>query len=112
MLGTDLHSLVNLSSGLLDLVGLLLVFFGAIQAVYLLFLIEIGKNENKFKKYENTKRIFIQKLIFSLDFFVAADLLKLVYAPSQEEVFLIAATVAIRTVLSYSLSREVHLHSD
>jgi uncharacterized membrane protein len=74
--------------------------------------IEATRCKQRFLEYENTKRILIQKLIFGLDFLVAADLLRLVVVTTMEEIIQIALIVAIRSVLAWSLSKEVHLHEE
>jgi uncharacterized membrane protein len=95
----------------LSFVGVILVLFGSILAAYHIFTIEVKRPKNTFHKYEDAKRVFIQKLIFALDFFVAADILKLVVRPSSlEELFVIGGIVAIRTTLSHFLGKEIHLH--
>lgn len=94
----------------LEAIGVLLVIYGSLLAVLGLIKIEL-KHKKKFHPYEHIKRVFIQKMIFGLDFFVAADLLRLVN-PTMERVITIGAIVVIRTILSYSLSREIHLHKD
>ncbi len=95
----------------LSLAGVILVAFGSFLAIHLIIRIEIQKPKNLFHKYEDAKRVFIQKLIFALDFFVAADMLKLVARPSNiDELLVIGGIVAIRTTLSYFLGKEIHLH--
>lgn len=91
--------------------GVIVVIFGVIQAVTAVILVEL-KGKQKFRGYEHAKRIFSQKMIFGLDFFVAADIFKLVVTPSIGELYILGATVAIRSVLSYFLSKEVHLHKE
>ena len=95
----------------LDLMGALIVIYGSLQAFASVLKLESG-SKKKFHPYENIKRTYVQKLILALDFFVAADLLKLVAMPTMEEIFLIAIIVVIRTVLNYSLSKEIHLHKE
>jgi len=112
MLDIMLEIIDNLSL-LLSLFGVVLVIYGALLAMYKIVIIELGGKNQRFRRYENAKRIFIQKLIFALDFFVAADILRLVVRPSSlEELFVIGGIVTIRTILSYFLSREVHLHKE
>ncbi|MBN1169426.1 DUF1622 domain-containing protein [Candidatus Micrarchaeota archaeon] len=97
---------------LLDLTGISMILFGVVLSVYRILKIEIKRHKNRFREYENTKRIFIQKLIFGLDFFVARDLLKLVIVETQGEILNIAFIVIVRTLLSWSLSKEIHLHEE
>jgi uncharacterized membrane protein len=94
----------------LEAIGVLLVIYGSLLAIIKLIGIEF-RQKKKFHPYEHAKRIFIQKMIFGLDFFVAADLLRLVN-PTMERIITIGAIVIIRTILSFSLSREIHLHKD
>lgn len=96
---------------ILNLMGALIVIYGSLQAFFRVLRIEFG-SKKKFHPYEHTKRTYVQKLILALDFFVAADLLKLVAMPTMEEIILIAIIVAIRTLLNYSLSKEIHLHEE
>ncbi|MCP4646196.1 MAG: DUF1622 domain-containing protein [bacterium] len=95
----------------LNFMGALIVIYGSIQAFTKVLKIEF-KSKKKFHPYENVKRTYVQKLILSLDFFVAADLLKLVVQPTIDEIILIALIVAIRTLLNYSLNKEIHLHEE
>ena len=103
-------ALENISIAI-GLVGVLILFYGALHAIYRIIKIE-AVHRKRFHHYEHAKRVFAQKIIFALDFFVAADLLRLAVAVSMEEIVSIAFIVAIRTVLSWSLSREVHLHKE
>jgi len=96
---------------ILNIMGALIVIYGSLQAFVKILKIEF-KSKKKFHPYEHTKRTYVQKLILALDFFVAADLLKLVVMPTMEEIILIAIIVAIRTLLNYSLSKEIHLHEE
>jgi uncharacterized membrane protein len=47
------------------------------------------------------------QLLLSLEIFIGADIINSVVAPSWENVGLLAAIVAVRTVLSYFLGKEV-----
>ena len=107
---SELIGFLELFAIFLEAIGILLVIYGALLAVIGLISVEL-KRKKKFHPYENTKRVFIQKLIFGLDFFVAADLLRLVN-PTIEKIITIGAIVIIRTILSFSLSREIHLHKE
>ena len=95
----------------LNLMGALIVIYGSLQAFTKILKVEF-KSKKKFHPYENAKRTYVQKLILALDFFVAADLLRLVAEPTMNEIILIALIVAIRTLLNYSLNKEIHLHEE
>ncbi len=57
--------------------------------------------------YENSKQVLIQRIILALDFFVAADLLRLFTASSTNDILSLALIVAIRIALNWSLSKEM-----
>jgi uncharacterized membrane protein len=100
-----------LISYLIEAVGILIILFAVSHSAYRIMRIEIF-HDKRFHKYEHTKRTFIQKIIFALDFFVSADLIRLAVLSDFSEIITVAIIVAIRTVLSWSLSREVHLHKE
>lgn len=56
-------------------------------------------------------RRMLRGLLISLDFLVAADLLKSILVPSLTELATLAIIVAIRIVLSWSLSKEIESHT-
>jgi uncharacterized membrane protein len=56
-------------------------------------------------------RRMLRGLLISLDFLVAADLLKSILVPSVTELIILAFVVAIRIVLSWSLSKEIESYA-
>jgi uncharacterized membrane protein len=58
-------------------------------------------------KYSVIRRGFTSKIMLGLEFFVANDLIKSVLEPSLNQVLILAVIVAIRTVVGYSLNREL-----
>ncbi len=56
--------------------------------------------------YPDIRRDFTNKIVFGLDFLVASDILKTIVAPSQQEILFLGATVSIRTVMGYFLTKE------
>ncbi|MDD2655760.1 MAG: DUF1622 domain-containing protein [Candidatus ainarchaeum sp.] len=111
MLPAEIAYLLDLATVLIASVGVIILIYGVAHAVYRLVRAELFLKQ-KFREYEHIKRILIQKIIFALDFFVAADLIRLMVAVTLDELTSIALIVAIRTVLSWSLSREVQLHEE
>ncbi len=94
---------------ILSVIGALVVVYGSLQAFISIVKAEFwgGAAKQKFNLFTDAKRVYVQKLIFALDFFVAADLLRLVADPTIDEIILIALIVVIRTVLNYSLGQEL-----
>jgi len=56
--------------------------------------------------YNDIRRDFTNKIVFGLDFLVASDILKTIVAPSQQDILFLGATVTIRTVMGYFLTKE------
>jgi uncharacterized membrane protein len=64
-----------------------------------------------FNEEPQTKRQMRQKLgsylVLSLEFFIAADIIRTIIRPSWNEIGMLAAIIALRTVLSYFLGLEL-----
>ena len=50
-----------------------------------------------------------QSMVMGLEFQVAADILKTTLSPNWNDVLLLSAIIALRTVLNYLLEREMHI---
>ena len=81
-----------------------------------LFKIVLSKFRNEEEKGQRQEyvdqlvRHMLRGLLISLDFLVAADLLKSILVPTVPELTTLAIIVAIRIVLSWSLSKEIESH--
>jgi uncharacterized membrane protein len=51
-------------------------------------------------------------MLLAQDFEVGSDILKTILVPSFNELGILAVIVSIRTVLSWSLSKEIDRHND
>ena len=102
---------LQLVSEIIVALGIILLVYAVLLTVFRMIRIERGKDK-RFHQYEHTKRVLTQKMILALDFFVAADLIQLTLVSNLQEIITIAFIVAIRTVLSWSLGKEVHLHKE
>jgi uncharacterized membrane protein len=82
-----------------------------------LFKIMLSTLMNKEEKEQRREYVgqlvihMLRGLLISLDFLVAADLLKSILVPSVTELVTLAIIVAIRIVLSWSLSKEIESHA-
>jgi uncharacterized membrane protein len=82
-----------------------------------LFKIMLSTLMNKEEKEQRREYVgqlvirMLRGLLISLDFLVAADLLKSILVPSVIELVTLAIIVAIRIVLSWSLSKEIESHA-
>ncbi|MDE1798524.1 MAG: DUF1622 domain-containing protein [Candidatus Micrarchaeota archaeon] len=87
-------------------IGILLIIYGCARAAWKILRLDLT-GQKAFGEYENSKRLLIQRIILALDFFVAADLIRLYIASSQSDILSLALIVAIRIALNWSLSKEI-----
>lgn len=109
---TILTDFLNYAAMAIDAVGIIIILYGCALTTVRIVAIELSKSQG-FQEMEKGKRGLIQRIILALDFFVAADLLRLVVASGLDQIYSLALIVAIRTVLNWSLSKEMEqLHKD
>ena len=71
---------------------------------------EEGQGQQRSTKIHHTVIRMIRGLLISLDFLIAADILKTMLVPSIIELGMLAIIVVIRILLSWSMSKEIHDH--
>jgi len=95
---------VNYAVNVISLIGLLVILWGIILVVKE-FVFELLSDDPK------TQRILRQKLgsylILGLEFFIAADIIRTIIRPDWNDIGMLAAIIALRTVLSYFLGQEL-----
>ena len=82
--------------------------------LFKIMLSALVKKEEKEKQREyvgELVRRMLRGLLISLDFLVAADVIKSILIPSATELITLAVIVAIRITLSWSLSKEIESHA-
>lgn len=93
----------------IELAAVLMVVYGVLLAILRISKIEVEVPRNKrFRQYESAKRVFLQKLIFALDFFVVSTILDLAIAVDMADIIRIGLIVATRTILAFTLNAELH----
>jgi uncharacterized membrane protein len=101
--------------GLEIIVTIIIIIIVGITLAHL-FLIALSTLRNKEKKEKRQEyagqlvRRMLRGLLISIDILVAADLLKSILVPTITELTTLAIIVAIRIVLSWSLSKEIESH--
>jgi uncharacterized membrane protein len=90
------------------MVGLAIIIYGGIVATIEIIFHEIRK---KSYTYAHIRHQFTDKILFGLEFLIAADILRTVRNPTPEEVLTLGAIVLIRTTMAYFLSKEVQEYS-
>jgi uncharacterized membrane protein len=88
---------------ILSWVGIIIITYGGLYAAFRIFQREALK---KPIRYNERRLNLTNKIVFGLEFFIAADILTTLIAPSADELILLGAVVVIRTVLGYFLEKE------
>src|SRR3989337_2681276 len=96
-----------MSSVLFAYTGAAIILYGGVLTVTRTLQLEL-KRAIKLN-FHDIRRDFTHKIVFGLDFLVASDILKTIVAPSQQEILFLGATVSIRTVMGYFLTKEAIL---
>lgn len=95
--------IIEVFAFLFGVAGAALIIFGGVRAAIRVISREVLKRDIS---YNLIRRDFTSKIVFGLEFFIAADILTTLIAPTQEELVLLAVVVIIRTVLGYFLEKE------
>jgi uncharacterized membrane protein len=88
---------------LFSFAGAALLIYGGVRAAVKVLLLEFRRRPYVYTQIRNE---FTSKIVFGLEFFIAADILTTIIAPTQEELLNLAVAVIIRTILGYFLQRE------
>ncbi len=104
-----LHTVIHGIYVGLSLLGILVVVIGVVEAtVRYLHLRLFRADDALFSEQAPRLRLRLgEHLVLGLDFFIAADIVNSVIAPSLETVGVLAAIVVIRVVLAWILLREI-----
>lgn len=97
------EDLIHLLVLFFEFVGGLLIIYGGIIATAKVLLLEIAR---KNYSYNKIRLELTGKIVFGLEFLIAADILATIISPSQEELIMLAVVVIIRTILGYFLEKE------
>ncbi|WP_292463291.1 DUF1622 domain-containing protein [Methanolobus sp.] len=102
----------SLGLGLFELffvmVGLAMIIYGGIVSTIEILLHEVQRANYT---YAHIRHHFTDKILFGLEFLIAADVIRTVLDPSVEEILTLGAVVLIRTIMAYFLSKEVEEYS-
>jgi uncharacterized membrane protein len=95
--------IIHVFTVLFGIFGAALIIYGGLRAIVSIIFLEVRKQQ---KGYYQIRRDFTSKLVFGLEFFIAADVLTTLVTPSKDELITLGAVVLIRTILGYFLSKE------
>ena len=90
-------------------IGVAIIIWGVVLTVYRLLTLEFSRLKHKsiYRERESVRHLFASYLLLALEFLIAADIILTVIHPTFEEIAILASIVAIRTVISYFLEKEV-----
>ena len=95
-------------------IGVVVILWGVVTATVTVVKIELA-NLRKHRLPRERVRVRQQlgsSLLLGLEFLIAADVIRTVLQPTLEEVGILGGIVAIRTVISYFLHKELALDLD
>lgn len=99
-----LRDMVDLMVRLIEAGGAVVIMIGAIVGITKFAVSLARRNINQFSAVRLSLARF---LVLGLEFQLAADVLRTAISPSFEEIGKLAAIATIRTLLNYSLTREI-----
>ena len=101
------NRVVLIVSIVISALGGLIVVWGVLEAVVGFLRMKLAPRRNHLAESEGVRQRLGAHLLLGLEVFIAGDIISSVVSPSWEKVGILAAIVAIRTVLSYFLKMEV-----
>ncbi|MBI2444969.1 DUF1622 domain-containing protein [Candidatus Micrarchaeota archaeon] len=103
-----LGPLVTNIGGVVDVFGIIVILAAAIEAAWKLVRLEMRLDKSaRLPQIDEIKEAFVYRMIFGLDFLIAGDILKSVFAPTMDKLILIGGIVVVRGILSFSLINEL-----
>ncbi|WP_298665660.1 DUF1622 domain-containing protein [uncultured Methanofollis sp.] len=91
------------AAAVFSLIGAVIIIYGGVGAAVGTLRKEVLGRP---LRYGEIRREFTIRIVFGLDFLIAADILLTLVTPSQEEILFLGSIVIIRTILGYFLTKE------
>lgn len=102
-----LHSLINITSTTLSIIGALITIWGIIVSLFEFLKKECLKKKEAIQLNESIRIKLGSYLVLALEFFIASDIIKTIITPTWEGLGILGAIVIIRTILSYFLTKDL-----
>ena len=95
----------------IGIIGIGIIVWGVFRTLVRAIILEFTKCRLKHTccEREGLRREFGSYLLLALEFLIAADIIGTVYHPTLQEVAVLGSIVAIRTVISFFLNREMQI---
>lgn len=103
------HQILNLTVTSINLVGVFVVLWGFFVAAFGFIKMKLHHHSSTYflKESSKVRAVLGTYILFGLEFMIAADIIHTFIKPTQEDLIVLGTIVAIRTVISYFLGREV-----
>ena len=102
------HLIVEIISLTVSVIGALVTIWGVIESTLGFLSLKLNRaGKDEIAISESLRQKLGAHLLLGLEIFIAADIISSVVSPTWSKVGILAAIVAIRTVLSYFLRMEV-----
>jgi uncharacterized membrane protein len=115
IIGSSLESFirpyVNYLTFGIDIAAGIIIGLSALIALISFFKILRKSPKEQTQDKETIRLQLARGMLLALDFEVGSDILKTILLPSANELSILAVVVAIRIVLSWSLSKEINRHN-
>jgi uncharacterized membrane protein len=107
-----MHILHSLTLGI-GIIGVAVIVWGVLASLKELIVLECHRQKgiDTCRKREMIRHHLGSYLLLGLEFLIAADIVNTIVKPSLNEIIILGAIVAIRTVLNYSLNKELSTHN-
>ena len=102
-----LHKVIDIVSFGISLVGILVVLWGTVEAVFAFLKDKLGRAGTSIAMDASMRQELSAHLLLGLEIFIAADIISSVSSPTWDKVGILGAVVGIRTILSYFLTIEM-----
>lgn len=101
--------LINSVAVAISIAGSIIIVWGVIITLFYFLKSEVKhiKEGDSLKKREHTRFRFGSYLLLGLDFMLAADIIHTIHNPALNELYILGLIVAIRSVISFFLTREM-----
>lgn len=105
----NVHSLLAYIQQVISFCGVLVIFFGVLVALFrYCFSLFTSSATSKTVDINQIRLRLGRVLTLGLEFIVAADLIGTTTAPDYYSIGILASIVLIRTLLSYTINREIN----
>jgi|ERR1700722_3939223 len=106
---TTFYHILNIAVTGINLVGITVVLWGFVVAAVGFVHMKLHRHSISFflKEANKIRAVLGTYILFGLEFMIAADIIHTFIKPTRDDLIVLATIVAIRTVISYFLGREV-----